>query len=198
VKQRGSKILVPLSQEPPAGWPRGEVGQAAYHPAGYPRRLSAAPGQRRSHFTALAEDAFPQFASRINCFGADWLGNQFATDTGRTADGEPLVLLLEPGTGKAMAIPASFNSFHVHQLVENAEAAVALSFYKRWLAAGGAAPAYDQCVGYRRPLYLGGVDDVENLELSDLDVYWTISAQILAKTRGVSPGTRIGRVSITG
>jgi hypothetical protein len=35
----------------------------------------------------------------------------------------------------------------------------------------GGEPNYDQCVGYKKPLFLAGVDDVENIELSDLDVY---------------------------
>jgi len=106
------------------------------------------------------------------------------------------VLLLEPGTGEALEIPANFQSFHRRQLVENAEAAVALSFYKSWLASGGQVPAYDQCIGYKRPLYLGGVDEVTNLEVGDFDVYWTISAQLLSRTRGLPVGTKINNVSI--
>jgi len=147
-------------------------------------------------FTALAKDAFPRFASRVECFAADWLGNQFATDGGRVVAGQPLVLLLEPGTGQALEIPANVDEFHARELVEHADACVALSFYQRWTSGGGAVPAYEQCIGYKRPLYLGGADEVENLEVSDFDVYWTISAQLLARTRGLAPGTKIGNVSI--
>jgi len=149
-----------------------------------------------SRFTALAKDAFPEFASRIECFAADWLGNQFATDAGRVVGGQPLILLLEPATGQALEIPANFDEFHARELVEHADACVALKFYKGWIASGGAVPGYDQCIGYKRPLYLGGLDDLENLKISDFDVYWTISGQLLAKTRGLPPGTQIGRVSI--
>jgi hypothetical protein len=106
------------------------------------------------------------------------------------------MLLLEPATGQALEISTNFDEFHARELVEHADACVALSFYKRWIAGGGATPTYNQCIGYKRPLYLGGIDELENLEVSDLDVYWTISAQLLAKTRGLPPGTRIGRVSI--
>lgn len=60
------------------------------------------------HFTSLASTAFPAFADRIECFGADWLGRQFARDRARIAGGEPLVLMLEPGTGEALEIPADF------------------------------------------------------------------------------------------
>ncbi|MDQ0249220.1 hypothetical protein J2W22_001267 [Sphingomonas kyeonggiensis] len=136
-----------------------------------------------AHFTALATEAFPEFAERISCFGADWLGRQFATDEGRIIAGKPLVLLLEPGTGEALEIPLDRVSFHEQELVEEPDAAVAYSFFEQWLATGGIRPGYDQCIAYRQPLFLGGADEVSNLELSDLDVYWTISAQLLAEAR---------------
>lgn len=148
------------------------------------------------HFTALAAQAFPTFATRIDCFGSSWLGCQFATDRARVERGEKLVLLLEPGTGEALEIPATFASFHDKELVEHADAAIALSFYRDWLKAGGVAPTYAQCVGYKRPLYLGGTDNVSNLELADFEVYWGLASQLLAKVRGLPVGTRVGNVSI--
>lgn len=148
------------------------------------------------HFTKLAHDAYPKFSDRIQCFGADWLGRQFASDMGRIVNGRAQVLLLEPGTGKALEIPADVESFHTVELITQAEAAVAYSFYKKWLAAGGAKPDYGQCIGYKKPLYLGGEDEVTNLAVSDFDVYWTIAAQLLTKVRGLPIGTPIGRVTI--
>lgn len=149
-----------------------------------------------ARFTRLAEKAFPDFAGRIECFGADWLGRQFATDTRRQVNGITQVLMLEPGTGEALEIPADQAGFHKAVLVDQAEAAVAYSFFSGWLDSGGSRPNYSQCVGYRLPLYLGGADDVTNLELTDLDVYWTISAQILSKVRGLPIGTPIGNINI--
>lgn len=147
-------------------------------------------------FTALAADTFPTFATRIECFGASWLGWQFATDRARVERGEKLVLLLEPGGGEAFEIPATFASFHETELVEDPDATVALSFYRDWLKGGGVAPTYGQCIGYTRPLYLGGADEVANLELVDFEVYWGLAAQLLAKVRGLPVGTRVGNVSI--
>jgi hypothetical protein len=149
------------------------------------------------HFTHLARTAFPTFADRIECFGADWLGRQFANDRGRMASGEPLVLMLEPGTGEALEIPASFTAFHEHELIEESDAVAAFPFYQEWLSAGGARPRYDQCIGYKVPLFLGGADGVANLEVSDFDVYWTMSAQLLAQVRGIPDGAVINRVSIS-
>lgn len=58
-----------------------------------------------------------------------------------------------------------------------------LENWNDWLASGGLHPTYGQCIGYKVPLFLGGKDDVSNLELSDLDVYWYAISQTLAKVR---------------
>ena len=54
-----------------------------------------------------------------------------------------------------------------------------MNLYETWRAAGGAAPTYDKCIGLRVPLFLGGDEEVGNLEACDLDVYWTIFGQAL-------------------
>ena len=80
--------------------------------------------------------------------------------------------MLEPGTGWALDIPATFEAFHDDVLVDEADAAIALSFFRGWAAATQAVLPIrpSQCVGYRTPLLLGGADDIENLEVTDLDV----------------------------
>ncbi len=55
----------------------------------------------------------------------------------------------------------------------------------------------DECVGYQTPLFLGGVDATTNLEICDVDVYWTLSAQILAQVGGLPVGAPISKFIIT-
>jgi hypothetical protein len=135
--------------------------------------------------------AFPEFEGRITCFGFDWLGSAFAIDSGRLEGGKNGVVMFEPGTGEALEIPANLVSFHDSGLLEFGEAALAISFYEKWRASGGPAPAYDQCIGYKKPLFLGGGDEVDNLGRSDLDVYWHIIGQLIRKTKGLPEGTPV-------
>jgi len=135
--------------------------------------------------------AFPEFSGRATCFGFDWLGRAFALDTTRTEDRRAAVLMFDVGAGEALEVPTNVESFHDSELVEYTDAALAENFHRKWLRSGGAEPAFDQCVGYKKPLFLGGTDELENLELSDLDVYWHVTGQLRAKTRGVPVGTRV-------
>jgi hypothetical protein len=149
------------------------------------------------HWTANVVQAFPSFSKRITCFAFDWLGRHFALDHGRRVQGSALILMLEPGTGQALEIPATVEAFHDDELIEYPEECLAASFYRDWRATGGSAPSPTQCVGYSRPLFLGGEDAVGNLELTDMDVYWSICAQLLAKVRSLPDGTRLGDIDMT-
>ena len=142
-------------------------------------------------WNARIEAAYPEFAGQITCFAYDWLGRAFALNQNRLEGGRPGVTMFEPSTGEALEIPCNLQTFHTEGLLEFGEAALAISFFEDWLGAGGTAPLPDQCVGYKKLLFLGGVDDLENLELSDLDVYWHLSAQIIRQTRGLPPGTPV-------
>lgn len=123
----------------------------------------------------LIGQTFPQYRAKINCFGIDWLGRVFAQHHDRLVEGLPGVLMFEPGTGEVLQIPCNIVSFHDEELIDYCEEALAEGFYSQWIESGGAAPSTTQCVGYKRPLFLGGSDEVENLELSDLDVYWYLA-----------------------
>lgn len=140
--------------------------------------------------------AFPEFAGHITCFGMDWLGRIFALDSRRLELELPGVVLFEPGTGDSFEVPANIITFHNDVLLNLVDAAVAESFYRKWIASGGVAPQVHQCVGYKRPLFLGGQDNVSNLELSDLEVYWSLCSQLIQRTRDVPIGTPIGDISL--
>jgi hypothetical protein len=129
--------------------------------------------------------AYPRFEKRIVCFGYDWLGCVFALDSERLEGGQPGVVMFEPGTGKALEIPSNILTFHNDQSKEFWEAALAISFFQKWLSSGGTRPSITQCIGYKKPLFLGGKDTIENIELSDIDVYWHIAGQLIRQVRGL-------------
>ena len=139
---------------------------------------------------------YPGVAQRMVLFGYDWLGSQFGIDT--TAAESESVRMIEPGTGEILQIPMSFVDFHNSELVDQRDAVVAFTFFNEWIATNpDALPlGSDRCVGYRVPLFLGGRDELANLEETDLWAYLSISAQLIAQTRGLAPGTAISRIRV--
>lgn len=148
-------------------------------------------------WTAVAVEGFPAFAGKVTVFAADWLGRLLAADSARRGlDGQALVILLEPGTGEALEVPATVLELHSSELLNAADALVAEPFYRNWRDATGDkdALALTECVGYRVPLFLGGADEVSNLERTDMKVYWSLTSQLRGQTQGMSNGTGILRV----
>ena len=144
---------------------------------------------------AWISEAYSNLPGTLVPFGFDWLGRQFALDSARVERGEQLVMMLEPGTGLALRIPTSFDEFHNQELIEFPDAALASEFFNEWLKRRTAPLSFDECAGYKVPLFLGGQDNVDNLELSNLDVYWSLSAQLISATRSLAPGAVIGGIA---
>jgi hypothetical protein len=151
-----------------------------------------------THQSAMAANelvtaAYPEYAGRVLCFAFDWAGRQFSLDLTNPAD---MVHMFEVGTGEVLEVPVKLEDFFNTEVVQYSDAALAESFFDTWIAGGGAAPEFDQCVGYGTPLFLGGVDDVSNLELIDMSVYWTIVGQLRVRTRALPRGTTIKTIHI--
>jgi hypothetical protein len=135
----------------------------------------------------LVRQAFPDAGARAHVFGYDWLGRQFAIDEDRMVHGEPQVLMLDVGAGEMLQVPASFVGFHEFELIEYPDASLAPEFFSQWAAtAPGEIPLKrSAAVSYRIPLFLNGADTLENLELSDMDVMWTITGQLRVQLMGL-------------
>lgn len=127
-------------------------------------------------WTKIAEGAYPELKGNIKLFGHDWLGRIFAVDLREIRKGQ--ILMLEIGTGDALEIPCGLEDFLNQEIVLYADACLAKNFYGEWRALGNPAPKQGQCVGYKVPLFLGGADDVDNLENSGMEVYWGLLSQM--------------------
>ncbi len=147
--------------------------------------------------TAFVCDAYPAWTDHTAPFGCDWLGRIFAVDgSGRTgADGEPCVLLLDPGTGDILKVPATVSQFHDQVLLFDREVALEESLWKAW-SIGGVALDYDQVVGLRTPCFLGGELILDNLDIQRALVYWGLAGQLIAQTRHLREGTQIKSVVV--
>ncbi|MET4539521.1 hypothetical protein ABIE37_001293 [Arthrobacter bambusae] len=145
--------------------------------------------------STMVTEAYPEFGFPLIPFGFDWLGRQFVLDL-RSGDVDPEILLLEPGTGEALEIPRKFSTYHDDELVRDPEPSLCVSFFNEWKSENPADLAFDQCVGYKVPLFLGGEDYVHNLEVSDVEVYWSLMGELRLATMNLAPGTRISGIEI--
>lgn len=123
----------------------------------------------------IVEDAFQKYTGRIRIFGYDWLGRQFAINKDTNT-----ILLFESGTGEVLDIPVDFYNFHNVEIAEYHEDSLASQFFAEWYKSSKEYTLlHNECVGYKVPLFLNGNDDINNLEVSDMEVYWGLMGQLL-------------------
>jgi hypothetical protein len=146
--------------------------------------------------TEAMRNMFPEYRKRITAFAYDWLGRHFVIDNARVEGGKPLILLMEPGAGETLEIPAPIVEFHNSILLTHRQDALAAAFYDSWKQLDPPEINHEDCIGYRVPLFLGGDDTVENLERTNMSVYLEISAQLRARTRTLKDGQTIGDIRI--
>ena len=126
-------------------------------------------------WTGIVEQAFPAYRGIIDVFGFDWLGQVYAIrkETGT-------VLWFQPGFREVLDIPDDFAAFHDVEIVDYPEDALASLYFNDWFEASGHYMLkHHECVGYKVPIYLNGKDEVSNLEVSDMEVYWGIMAPLM-------------------
>lgn len=150
-----------------------------------------------ARYTTCATEVFPEKAGLVECFGADWMGRQFALDHSRLVSGEPQVALLDPETREIFEIPCGYRDFHEVELFQHPNETVEYDRFQKWLSSGGRAPEYSECVCFKTPLFLGGKDTFDNLIVTDLEVYWTINGQILTQIRTLPEKTVVSRFAIS-
>lgn len=152
------------------------------------RLVDAESGRNASSFV---REGFPELSTRAVPFAVDWIGRVVAIDLGRP----PGLLLIEPGSGQAFEIDESFHDYFDIDLVDDPMTLLESNLFGAWRNAGGLIPTNGQCVGFKVPLFLGGRGDVPNMEVTDLAVYWDVSAQLWAQARTLTPGTKISQVT---
>lgn len=135
--------------------------------------------------------AFPFYSRRAKCFAYDWFGRIFALDMGRMKGGEPEILMFELMEVLDLEVPCNLVNFHDSELINEREVVLDSKWHAEWLARGESIPMPDRCVGLKKPLFLGGEFAFDNMEATNLSVYWHMTAELIKMTRGLPHGTRI-------
>ncbi len=133
----------------------------------------------------MVREMFPELED-VTFAAVDWLGRQYLETDG-------VLAVFDPGSAEVRP--------YYYPTVDEALAAARDELLRTDLLAEWRAqhpePLRDgQCAGYRHPLFLGGTDSADNLEVVDLQVYWSVHGQIWRQVKDLPPGTPISGVTL--
>ena len=145
------------------------------------------------HWSIQVADYFSKYKNKILPFGFDWMGRQFCVHV----NDHNMVIMLDPATGEDFEMRQDILSFHEEDLAMDVDNMLAYELFKNILSHYKISDIrFSECLGYRIPLFLGGIDNIDNYEKSDLEVYWHIHSQIFNKIRIIPSGTPINSIKI--
>lgn len=125
-------------------------------------------------------------------FAYNWLGQIFMIDD---REGRGHVMIMRIDTITTAYTDTGFLEYLNDELPENPERSLHVTQYGEWAASHGPVGP-GECVGYKVPFFLGGDDSPDNMEVIDMDVYWTMTGQLWRAYLGLPEGTEIGSVTI--
>jgi hypothetical protein len=172
---------------------RDELGGASFGQGLY-RTVS---NRNHAAFIQRVADVFPAYSGRVFPLAFDWLNRMICADFERTVQSHPLVLILSHLTNEVTEIPVTVDAFHNDDLVQHRNQLLEADMFHEFLRLHGLSHlSYTACAGLSIPLFLGGEYSVDNLEVNDTDVEWSVTAQLLRQVQGVENGAVIGSVRI--
>lgn len=122
-----------------------------------------------------ANRLFPQLRRKATVFGYDWLGRQYAFHNRN----KNKIFLLDVSTANYYTMNSNFTDFHNFILIEYIEASLEKETFEEYQKHNPAdiPLAFNEAISYKHPLFLGGSEEISNMEKTDMDVYWSISSQ---------------------
>lgn len=140
-------------------------------------------------YNEIVADFTPRFKfeAETRVFGYNWLGVIFVHYTDTALDN--MIQMVDVGDNAVYEIPCSFEDFLNIEISEYAEEILQDLFFLRFQESQAVKPIkYGECVGYKVPLFLNGEEEPHNLEVSDMDVYWTLMTQLIQQRQQVMNG----------
>lgn len=140
----------------------------------------------RQYFTADFEENVEDFY----CFAFDWTGRAYAAD--RKGD---VLYMFDPATGQYYRIKNNLEAFLNEAFVDFRDEDLLIPQFEELSGLYGDGLAFQDCIGFKVPLFLGGEDEPDNYEVISMDVYWELNYQLYLKVHELPEGTLIGKIT---
>lgn len=124
----------------------------------------------------LILESFPKLEEQFDCFGYDWCGRQYAVNKSNDK-----LYMFDCAAFEYMVLDSDLIKFHNIILTENKFDTLLEDEFEEWLNVNSKPLNFTECVGFKIPLFLGGNEDISNLELCDMKFYWELTTQLYNK-----------------
>lgn len=146
--------------------------------------------EEKEKWESIVSDSIPFDAYPYELFSFTWDGA--CLGVGKSEEGS-VILLFDGADLRCKPIPMTLADFLNVEIPADCDGYLAAASYREWLD-NHPAPGWTECVGHKIPLFLGGKDNFDNMEIIDMEVQWDMTSQIWQAVRDLPPGTPIGSI----
>ena len=145
------------------------------------------------YWTEIVTEYFKKHKGKVYCFAFDWMGRQFAIDL----KGKNLIYMFDYATGESFIMAQTLNGFFEEDLFTYREDTLLVDLFENFFVKEKRSfLEFDECITFKQPLFTGGEDNIENMEIGDIEVNWEINYQLFCKINKLSNNTLIKDISI--
>lgn len=140
--------------------------------------------QEITHLDELMSNLLGTASGEIIWFSANWMGNIFGQKTSDQGTDQKFIAMFDFGGAELFDVGTNFDQClgNMVEYPDEDNGYFNPSFFKLWSEIASEQLDTFKCVGYKVPLFLGGVDDETNLEVIDTSVYWELTSQIIKQS----------------
>jgi hypothetical protein len=142
-------------------------------------------------WSQLFKEYFYDLQGVICPFGFDWLGRHYCLSSIKAG----LIYMFDPSTLQRFNLELTLDHFHNVDLVDKRDDVVsenAYSSFRNELSIQMI--SFENCLATKVPLFLGGVDEPSNYQVSNMEVYWDFQFQVYEQIKNLPLGTKINSV----
>lgn len=148
-------------------------------------------------FVRRIRDAFPAYGERVYPLAFDWLNRVFCADFGRMIASRPQVIIFGHLNDDVCEAPVDVLRFHNNDLIVERDGLLQSELFEVWRRSKQLLQLpYAQCASFTVPLFLGGEFDVHNMEVTDAEMDWDVTAQLLHQVRQMEDGAAVSAITI--
>jgi hypothetical protein len=144
-------------------------------------------------WSLIIGQCFKTHKNKIYPFGFDWMGRQFCM----SIDNNNLLFMFDIATAEYFELQQKLELLHDDDFINDMENMLANDIFTQVLKHSNLKSiGYNECLGYKMPLFMGGNDVVENYQLIDIEVYWETQYQLYEKVKNLPVGIIIKSIKI--
>ncbi len=147
--------------------------------------------------TTLIESVFPTISGKIAPFAVDWMGRIFVSDISILNDaGAATVTCFDLAEPSSFATDADFEEFHNYTAVDNMNALFNMEQLAKYSSSNKFLSDDLNCIGYKVPLFLGGLDSPDNQEITNRSVYLHMLTELWIATSLLPEGSKVAEIKL--